>query len=98
MHGVKLRVSNNKFLFASLFTVCNAVAGTYVPELHKMVYLQNRRFLSESEKELRHDKTNFPVKAPEVNEAPLKRRFKTSSEVRQCVDTLKEKFVVFYFC
>ena len=90
MHGVKLRVSNSKLLFTSFFTVRNTVAGTYVPELHKMVYLQNRRFLPEGDKELRHDKTNFPVKAPEVDEAPLKRRFKTSSEVRQCVDTLKE--------
>ena len=54
------------------------------------------RFLPEGEK-LRHDKTNFPVKAQEVGEAPLKQRFKTSCEVRQCVDTLKETFVRFYF-
>ena len=35
--------------------------GTYSTELHKMVYLQNRRYLLDTDK-LRKDKTHFPSK------------------------------------
>lgn len=70
--------------------------GTYIKELHKMVYLQNRRYLPECEKQLRCDKTSFPDKAQEVRAAPPKRDYTISSETRRCFDSLKDRLAKLY--
>lgn len=43
--------------------------GTYMKELHKMVYLQNRHYL-ETSSEMRQDSVNFPDKENETHQAP----------------------------
>lgn len=48
--------------------------GTYVKTLHKMVYLQNRRFLDISS-ELRLDTSNFPDKRVEKSLPPPLREY-----------------------
>ena len=66
------------------------IIGTYCSELHKMVYLQNRRFLHE-DSELRLDKNNFPLKAVEVRRAPEKRKYEAMNDIHKAYGSIKHK-------
>ena len=55
------------------------LTGTYNSDLHKMVYLQNRRFLPEQSL-LRHQKRGFPSEEKELQLPPAKRSY---DEVRK---------------
>ena len=61
---------SESFLANLLRVVC---LGTYM-ELHKMVYLQNRRYL-ETSSEMRQDSVNFPDKENETRQAPNTRDY-----------------------
>lgn len=49
-------------------------AGTRCPELNKIVYLDNRRYLP-TESSLRKEKDGFPMKNEELKPPPAKRTF-----------------------
>ena len=64
--------------------------GTYCSELHKMVYLQNRKFLPE-ECALRQDEINFPTEAPETCQAPAKKVYETVKDAHKAYDAAQMK-------
>ena len=64
--------------------------GTYSHELHKIVYLQNRRYL-ESDNSLRYDKRNFPTKAVEFRCAPSHRNYETLKSMHKAYDAVISK-------
>ena len=80
MYSTSLDSHSNYFFFL----------GTYVQDLHKMVYLQNRRFLPE-ESELRLDSDNFPDKSPELNRPPSTRSYDTLKDIHMAYDATKTK-------
>jgi len=65
--------------------------GTYPTELHKMVYLQNRRYLLDTDK-LRKDKTHFPDKE-ESHQAPVMRSYEGLKEAHQAYEIMKVRYV-----
>jgi len=66
--------------------------GTYSTELHKMVYLQNRRYLLDTDK-LRKDKTHFPSKE-ELCQAPVMRNYESLKETHQAYEIMKVRYVM----
>ena len=56
-----------------------------------MVYLQNRRYLPENQRELRNDESSFSIKAPEAHLAPSKKNYETSVEMRRSYETLRDE-------
>ena len=64
--------------------------GTYSTDLHKMVYLQNRRYLP-ADSELRQDKKNFPSKHPEMRDPPSKRVYESLKDVHLAYDAAPTK-------
>lgn len=80
--------------YTTVVTVKFVCIGTYVRELHKMVYLQNRRYLHKEDTELKHDVTSFSVKVQETRLAPLKRSYDVSVQTCKSYDTLMGKLVI----
>ena len=69
-----------KIVLRQLYVIKHFVLGTYIQDLHKMVYLQNQRF-SPDASELRLDSTNFPDKSPELNDPPSRRSYETMKDI-----------------
>ena len=65
-------------------------AGTYSRELHKLVYLQNRKFLMENS-ELRHDVSKFPDKEMDLDPAPPKRLYEDIIDLHKAYDSSQSK-------
>lgn len=59
--------------------------GTYCSELHKMVYLENRRYLPK-ESTLRAQSGGFPSEDKELRSPPAKRRYTDIRQYHQVVD------------
>ena len=59
--------------------------GTYCNELHKMVYLENRRYLPK-ESSLRAQSKGFPSEDKELRSPPAKRRYTDIRQYHQVVD------------
>ena len=64
--------------------------GTYFQDLHKMVYLKNRRFLPH-DSDLRLDSENFPDKAPELSDAPSSRCYDILKDIHEAYDATQTK-------
>lgn len=64
--------------------------GTYCSELHKMVYLQNRRFLP-TDSVLRSDTKQFPSKTCEIRDAPPTRDLQTVKDCHRAYDLAPTK-------
>ena len=60
--------------------VNTCIAGTYCSDLHKMIYLENRRYLH-SDSSLRKQKRGFPTQIQELQPPPAKKSFEI---VKQC--------------
>ena len=69
--------------------------GTYFTELHKMVYLDNRRYLPMSSS-LRQESESFPSKSEEVRPTPSRRAYTTLKNVHAAYDAAKTKYVCKY--
>ena len=64
--------------------------GTWSEPLHKMIYLQNRRFLPLSS-HLRSDVVNFPDKSTETRSPPKYRDYKQIKAVHHAYEKAKNK-------
>ena len=64
--------------------------GTYSPELHKTVYLQNRRYLPDYH-ELRGDAKCFSTKAIEPRPIPKKQNCDILNHSHQAYDAVKSR-------
>lgn len=64
--------------------------GTYSSELHKMVYLQNRRFLP-MDSVLRKETKQFPSKTHEVRDTPPMRAYETVKDCHKAYDLAPTK-------
>lgn len=61
-------------LFNLILSYILYITGTYCSDLHKMVYLQNRRYLP-IDSPLRREKRGFPVRDTELLGPPVKRAY-----------------------
>ena len=68
-----------------MHTYSYLTVGTYCSELHKMVYLQNRRFLP-MDSVLRKDTKQFPSKTCEMHAAPPIRSYETVKKCHKAYD------------
>ena len=57
-----------------------------------MVYLQNRRYLLDTDK-LRRDKTQFPTKE-ELRQAPSMRSYESLKEAHEAYEIMKIRYVM----
>ena len=64
--------------------------GTYIKDLNKMVYLQNRRYLDQSSA-LRQDAVKFPEKFAENRPPPPMREYSKLKSCHEAYDNAAKK-------
>ena len=88
--GVSYKVRQFKTAKLNAYIFILLHVGTYCSELHKMVYLQNRRFLP-MDSVLRKDTKQFPSKTSEVRDAPPMRVYETVKDCHKAYDLAPTK-------
>ena len=73
-----------------LLCSCLPIVGTYFSELHKMTYLDSRRFLP-FDSSLRKDSRNYPSKSEETRPAPSRRVYSIMKDVHTAYYLAKTK-------
>ena len=76
--------------YLSSYGVLFPPAGNYNKQMHKMIYLENRRFLPATSS-LRQDKKNFPTKAVERRPPPMTKVYKQMKGFHSSYDNAKNR-------
>ena len=79
------------YVLVGIYCYCTCIPiGVRNDQLHKVIYLENRRFLPDTY-ELCQDSVSFPSKAIEVRPPPQLRSYDTVCSIHKAYDKAKNK-------